>query len=121
MKSLSRVLGISLLTGCAFVGVNSAKAATECNVLESLGIQACIEDFDACVADNGSNCTQQRSSCFAEVQAMYQECVEKGDPVPPPPGPPAGVAYRQNSIRAAQRSLLLNLSSPRIMLDLRLQ
>jgi len=121
MKSSSRVLGISLLASFAFVGVHSAKALTECNVIENDGITACTENYTECVADNGSNCTQQRVSCIAVVQEMYEECVERGDPLPLPS--PELVAYRQNSMRAAQRRsvLLLDLSSPRITLDLRLQ
>jgi hypothetical protein len=121
MKSLSRVLGISMLASFAFVGVNSAKAEIYCTNLQDAGIRACTEEYEDCVADNGSSCSPQRVSCIEEVHEEYQECIMKGDPGDPPPPPPLGVAYRQNSMRPALRSILLNSSSPRITVDLRLQ
>jgi hypothetical protein len=119
MKSLSRVLGISMLASFVFVGTNSAKAITNCSGLKNAATRACIASYDDCISDGGSteNCTLQRSDCFEDAQADYEACLTKG-PIPPP-----RVAYKQNSVSPAQRRsiLLNNLSSPRIAVDLRLQ
>lgn len=118
MKTSGRVLGVALTIGCAFIGVRSVTASiTGCNTIEALGNEQCLQSWSECRQANQANCNQDKQVCLADVQELYKECL-KG--TPPRPGS-TGAAYNRSHDVARRRSLLLNLSAPRIVPDSRLK